>query len=628
MERSRVFVVSVILFSLLQTASSEKREVIEALVVFMGKLSPGNVSIDPGFGWNPDSDPCTDKWKGVSCDGQLQFVRKIVLEQLNLTGVLDATSLCQTKSLLVLSLNDNSVGGEIPEEISNCRYLTHLYLSGNRFSSSVPINVSQLSNLKRIDISNNALSGELPDISRISGLISFLAQNNQLSGHLPRFDFSNLLQFNVSNNNFSGPIPNVNGHFNASSFEGNPALCGPPLPNPCPAPPPAGKISKGPSKNRFLIYSGYGVLALALLLVIAIKLLRKKARKDNKSEAVKKGEEVDGSSSKTSGSTSSEFRNGGNRSEYSITSVESGKASSSLVVFSSPVVNGLKFEDLLQAPAELIGRGKHGSVYKVVLSSGVSLAVKRIRDWEISQEDLTRRLQRIDGAKHPNVLPALAYYCSRQEKLLVYEFLQNGSLFSLLYGSQDGRPFEWGSRLSIATRTAEALAFMHDELQEDGIAHGNLKSTNILFNKDMDPCISEYGLMVVENYQEQSFISQASSSGTSDSPDSSSHCRSFKLDVYAFGVVLLELLTGKVVQNNGSDLAKWVHSVVREEWTVEVFDRGLIAEGASEERMVSLLQVALKCINPAPDARPGMNQVAAVLNSIREEEERSIASDP
>jgi hypothetical protein len=93
-------------------------------------------------------------------------------------------------------------------------------------------------------------------------------------------------------------------------------------------------------------------------------------------------------------------------------------------------------------------------------------------------------------------------------------------------------------------------------------------------------------------------------------------------------VVLLELLTGKLVQNNGFDLASWVHSVVREEWTAEVFDRALISEGAGEERMLNLLQVALKCINPSPNERPSTSQISAMINTIKEDEERSIISDP
>jgi serine/threonine protein kinase len=142
----------------------------------------------------------------------------------------------------------------------------------------------------------------------------------------------------------------------------------------------------------------------------------------------------------------------------------------------------------------------------------------------------------------------------------------------------------------------------------------------------MEPCISEYGLIVVQG-QDQSFLSQSDSFKT-DALGRNVAYSTFKLDVYGFGVVLLELLTGKLVQNNGFDLASWVHSVVREEWTAEVFDRALISEGAGEERMLNLLQVALKCINPSPNERPSTSQISAMINTIKEDEERYIISDP
>ncbi|XP_050224114.1 probable inactive receptor kinase At2g26730 [Mercurialis annua] len=613
-----IWVMLALIVLIVPMANSEEENVRRSLVRFMQNLSGGKIQNDPKWGWNETSDPCSAAWSGVSCDSKSQAVKKIVLEDFNFTGNFDASSVCSAQSLTVLSLNRNGISGSIPEEIRNCRRLTHLFLNGNKLSGDIPESLSQLGNLKRLQISNNSLSGQIIGLSRISGLISFLAENNRLSGEIPEFHFSNLQEFNVANNYFSGPIPDVKSKFISDSFSGNPGLCGNPLPNSCPpaAPPQTGTKSKHSSKNRFLIYSGYIILVLAVLSLIVLKLISKKKSEKEKTESKETSTETSSGESKTTR----------NRSEYSITSAESGMPSSSLVVLTSPLVKELKFEDLLRAPAELLGKGKHGSLYKVLLNDGVILTVKRIRDWGISKEVFDNRMQRIHQVKHPKLLSPVAFYCSKQEKLLVYEFHQNGSLFKLLHGSQYGKVFDWGSRLTVATIIAETLAFVHQEFREDRIAHGNLKSTNILFNLNMEPCISEYGLMEIEN-QDQLAPSKTDSYKHNARTKDRLHA-AFEADVYGFGVILLELLTGKVVQNNGFDLAKWVHSVVSEEWTVEVFDKALMSEGASEERMVNLLQVALKCISPSPTERPTTAQIVVMINSIKEDEERSIISEP
>ncbi|CAL1367709.1 unnamed protein product [Linum trigynum] len=629
---------------LIPSSISESEDVRTSLIQFITNLSNGTFPPSPSSGWNSTSDPCTANWTGVECDKPNSQVKKIILDGFNLTGNFDSASLCSAPALAVLSLNGNLIAGSLPDQIGDCRRLTHLYLNGNRFSGPVPSTVSRLNNLKRFEISNNGFAGQLPDLTRVSGLIAFVVDGNQFTGGIPSgFDFTNLERFNVSNNNLSGPIPDADGKFDITSFSGNADLCGPPLPNSCPEsespppspPPPASssKRDKNRTRDQILIFSGYILLGLVVVSFIVAKTIRKKNQKNRVKSGGRRGggrnressttRETSGSAS-TSKSTSSEGKSkatttAGNsrsemRSEYSITSADSGAAAASFEVLSNPLVKGLKFNDLLKAPAELLGKGKHGSVYKVVLDNGAAIAVKRTKDWGISCEDFSRRIKRIDKVKHPRVLNPLAFYCSDQEKLLVYEYQPNASLFMLLHGAHSGQVLDWGSRLVIASCVAEALAFVHRELQEDGIAHGNLKSTNILFNKELEPCISEYGLMVAENPDQ----------GTTKSGSQQKPYSSFKVDVYWFGVLLLEMLTGKLVQNNGNDLAKWVHSVVREEWTVEVFDRALTSEGANEERMVNLLQVALKCITPAANERPNMGQIAGLVHAIREEEDRSI----
>ncbi|XP_039162023.1 probable inactive receptor kinase At2g26730 [Eucalyptus grandis] len=261
-----------------------------------------------------------------------------------------------------------------------------------------------------------------------------------------------------------------------------------------------------------------------------------------------------------------------------------------------------------------------------MIDNGPTLVVKRIKERAISSEEFKRRMLKMDQGKHPNVLSVVAFYCSKQEKLVIYEHQSNGSLFKLLHGSKDDDSFDWGSRLNIASRIAEALAFMHKELREDGIAHGNLKSTYILFNKNMDPCISEYGIMASENQVQPELSRSISFAKITPAEDHESDHILFKgdVDIYSLSAILLELLTGKMVQDGRFDLATWVHSVVREEWTAEVFDRALIAEGVNKERMVNLLQVALQCVASSPTKRPSTKEVSAKINAIKEEDERSI----
>ncbi|KAG9148478.1 hypothetical protein Leryth_025167 [Lithospermum erythrorhizon] len=631
--------VSLMMFSLLlfvPVVRSETEEVRRALEAFMEKLSSGDIRNRGNWGWNSASDPCDDNWKGIECVGD--SIRKIRLKNSNLTGVLDASLLCVTSSLFVLSLENNNLSGELSEEISNCRRLRHLYLQENNFSGKLPVTLSKLSRLKRIDVSNNKFLGQFPEMSRVTGLLTFRAQFNELSGEVPSFDFSSLQEFNVSYNYLSGQIsPDFSKQFDASSFFGNPALCGLPLPNACPnLPSPSPAIQqdhKGSSAKQYVIYTGYGILCLIVFFLFALRIvtIKKKKKAAQNKDKTSSSSTISITTSKYSGKSSESSKIRGDRSEYSIiTSPEGATASPFMILGNNQLISELSFEELLSAPADLIGRGKHGSTYKVTLSrEGIIVAVKRIKDWGISRVEFEKRIQKIDQVKHGNVLPVLGYYCSKAEKLLVYEYQQNGSLFSLLHESGKSEIFDWERRLDMAASIADALAFMHERLDDEGISHGNLKSSNILLlnNSMNNPCISEYGLIAVANY-DQVQSSEAENVNDSNSSDRNLDSRNaFKADIYGYGVILLELLTGKVVQNVGFDLARWVHSVIREEWTAEVFDQKLIADGASEKRMVNLLQVALKCLDSFADARPNMREVAIMINCIKEDEAVSEGSD-
>ncbi|PKA63054.1 putative inactive receptor kinase [Apostasia shenzhenica] len=584
------------------SAKSEEEEVIRlSLISFLQKLSPGDPKLAGELGWTAASDPCLGSWRGVSCVKGTQSVRSIVLDSLRLNGSIDAELLCRPSLLAVVSLRDNFLAGNLPPAIAQCSRLTQLYLSNNHLSGSLPSSLSQLHSLKRLVISGNSFSGELPpELSTIPGLVTFLADRNNFTGPISDFDLANLQQLNVSFNQLAGPLPENSGKFDQSNFAGNPGLCGDPLPEKC-TPPPAKPKPKKLSLRKAIMVSAYVLLGLTFVLFLLCKVVRK--QKKNSTDSLPSHKIDD----------KMQFWIPRPTKDFSISSATKSASvmSNSLVVLNPVRGEDLRLEELLRAPAQQLGRGRFGSLYKVETSGGAELVVKRIKDWSVTKEDFERKMEKMSRERHPNILPVTAFYCSNQEKLVVYQYQKNGSLFTLLHENRDGQSFTWASRLNVMAGVSSGVAFLHQSPAGGAVTHGNLKSSNILLSDSMTPLISECGLT--------SHNSSPSVAGAGD--------QSPPTDVRALGIIFLELLTGK--SSRGFDLVQWVNSVVREEWTVEVFDRALLADSeaddGSEGRMVRLLKVALRCIDLSPAARPTAAQVAAMVEELREEEERSVA---
>lgn len=171
--------------------------------------------------------------------------------------------------------------------------------------------------------------------------------------------------------------------------------------------------------------------------------------------------------------------------------------------------------------------------------------------------------------------------------------------------TQGKRDFPWRVRLSIAHGISRGLDFIYQRSNES-IPHGNLKLSNILLDEKDEPLISEYGFSKFFYPLKGCVI--VSNGYTAPEKDLSE-----KGDVYSFGVILLELLTGKTVETSGIDLPKWVTAMVKEEWTGEVFDKEVAK--AAKEWAFPLLNIALKCVSAAPQNRPS---VAEVYNKIEE----------
>ncbi|XP_034696589.1 probable leucine-rich repeat receptor-like protein kinase At1g68400 [Vitis riparia] len=630
------FALFILHFFLLHASTSSD---LEALMAFKETADAANKLTT----WNVTVNPCS--WYGVSC---LQNrVSRLVLEGLDLQGSFQP--LASLTQLRVLSLKRNRLSGPIPN-LSNLTALKLLFLSYNEFSGEFPASVASLFRLYRLDLSHNNLSGQIPEtVNHLAHILTLRLEENRFSGSITGLNLPNLQDFNVSGNRLAGEIPKTLSAFPVSAFDRNAVLCGSPM-STCknvagdPTKPGSGgaiaspvipggnpaivasspssiPISTTPVQPQNTRHGATGkvspvaMIAIILgdILVLAIVSLllycyfwRNYAGKmrDGKSSQILEGEKIVYSSS-----------------PYP---AQAGYERGRMVFFEG--VKRFELEDLLRASAEMLGKGGFGTAYKAVLDDGNVVAVKRLKDAHVGgKREFEQHMEVLGRLRHPNVVNLRAYYFARDEKLLVYDYMPNGSLFWLLHGNRGpGRtPLDWTTRLKIAAGAARGLAFIHNSCKTLKLTHGNIKSTNILLDKCGSARVSDFGLSVFA-----SSTAAPRSNGYRAPEILDGRKGSQKSDVYSFGVLLLELLTGKcpsVMENGGPgsgyggvvDLPRWVQSVVREEWTAEVFDLELMRYKDIEEEMVGLLQIAMACTTPSPDQRPKMSYVVKMIEEIR-----------
>ncbi|KAH6760083.1 receptor-like kinase 1 [Perilla frutescens var. frutescens] len=572
--------------------------------------------------WNLSSPtPCA--WPGVNCSPDNSSVVELHLPGMGLSGQLPPKTFSNMTNLQTLSLRYNALSGPLPPDLfTSLTSLRNLYLQHNFFTGEIPETLFSLTSLVRVNLAENNFSGPIsPSFNNLTRLGTLYLQSNQFSGPIPDLNFPNLVQFDVSNNNLTGPIPSGLSAKPKSSFLGN-SLCGNPV-NACSNIKPKKKLSGGAIAGIII----GSVIAFFLILLLVFCLCRVLARKNvrSKDQAVANVKEVEVPAEKTAES-GGEGKDGGSSlfaaaiggaKEKDIGEGDlNGGGKKGLVFFGKTGWN-IELEDLLRASAEVLGKGTFGTAYKAVLETGLAVAVKRLRDVTMAEKEFRKKMEEIGSLDHQNLVPLRAYYYNGDEKLLVYEYLPMGSLSALLHGNKGASrtPLNWETRAAIALGAARGISYLHS--QGSAISHGNIKSSNILLTRSYEACVSDFGL--------------AQLAGPNATPNrvagyrapevTDPHRVSQKADVYSFGVLLLELLTGKapthtLVNEEGVDLPRWVQSVVREEWTAEVFDLELLRYQNVEEDMVQLLQLAVDCTAQYPDKRPSMDEVVIKIEEL------------
>ncbi|XP_041023290.1 protein STRUBBELIG-RECEPTOR FAMILY 8-like isoform X2 [Juglans microcarpa x Juglans regia] len=600
-------------------------------------------------------DPCSESWKGITCEGSA--VVSIEISELGLNGTM-GYSFSDLKSLRKLNLAGNNLSGNLPYSVSSMVSLSYLNVSRNSLSQSIGDIFANLAGLATLDLSFNNFSGDLPSsLSSLANLSSLYLQNNQLSGSLNVLTSLPLTTLNVANNRFSGWLPQElkaipNFLYGGNSFDNGPAPPPPPYTPPPPggsntnlshtgsdAPTTQGSNGESSHSNKGLtvgaivgIILGSIVIALVLLLLLAF-CIRKNKRKDAGARTSR------GSLSVGRSNVNTEVQEQRLKSTAAVTDLKPPPAENLMVErlqekngsvgrIKSPItatsytVASLQMATNSFSQEFLVGEGSLGRVYKAEFPNGKVMAIKKIDSAAISLQEEDNFLEAVSNMsrlRHPSIVTLAGYCAEHGQRLLVYEYIGNGNLHDMLHFAEDSsRTLTWNARVRVALGTARALEYLH-EVCLPSVVHRNFKSANILLDEELNPHLSDCGLAAPNpNTERQVSTQMVGSFGYSAPEFALSGIYTVKSDVYSFGVVMLELLTGRKPLDSSrvrseQSLVRWATPQLHDiDALAKMVDPALdgIYPAKSLSRFADIIAL---CVQPEPEFRPPMSEVVQAL---------------
>ncbi|CAL2280018.1 unnamed protein product [Prunus armeniaca] len=507
--------------------------------------------------------------------------------------------------VLNIKLSDLGLKGLFPQGVANCTSLTGLDLSSNQLNGPLPTNIDHIITfITSLDLSSNSFTGQIPmKLSNCSYLNVLKLDNNKFSGNIPLElgQLGRIKTFSVANNQLSGQVPifNKDASITVDSYANNPGLCGKPL-ELC-------RSAAKKSNSVVIVGAGVGGATFAALIVVIGLFFFMRRVSARKKEEDPEGNKWAKSFKKTKGIKVSMFEKS---------------------------ISKMKLGDLMKASNNfhkdnIIGSGRTGTMYKAVLDDGTPLMVKRLQESQHSEKEFLSEMATLGNIEHRNLVPLLGFCVAKKERLLVYKYMPNGTLHDQLHpmDADGAKIMEWPTRLKIGIGAARGLAWLHHNCNPR-IIHRNISSKCILLDADFEPKISEFGLARLMNPIDthlSTFVNGEFGDLGYVAPE---YARTLlatpKGDVYSFGTVLLELVTGerathiaKAPEDFKGNLVEWIMQLSSQSQLQDALDKSLVGKGVNEE-LFQFLKVACNCVVLTPKERPTMFEVYQLLRAIGE----------